>query len=79
MPSLLSSYQVGARQAIELLHVSFANPEFHVEMIVVGHNVIVLQHFLNDLSVLGRKLNLIAEPVEESDTSSVVSERRFLF
>ena len=77
--SFICFYQVDAGQTIELVHVAFTKPELHIEMTIVGHNVIILQHFLNYLSVLCRKLNLIAEPVEESDTSGVVSSEGSFF
>ena len=77
--SLICFDQIDAGQTIELVHVAFTKPELHIEMTIVGHNVIVHQHFLNDLFVLGRKLNPVAEPTEESYTARVVSERRFRF
>ena len=75
----MSFDQLAAGQTVELVHMSLPHPELHVEMIIVGHRVIVLQHFLNYFSVLGRQLNLVAKLVEESYTSGVVSMRRFLF
>ena len=70
----MSFDQLAAGQTVELIHMSLPHPELHVEMIIVGHHVIVLQPFLNYFSVFGRKLNLVAEPVEESYTAGVVSE-----
>ena len=73
--SLVSFDQLAAGQTVELVHMSLPHPELHVEMIIVGHHVVVLQHFFNYFSVLGRKLNLVAELVEESYTAGVVPER----